>query len=386
MQAILGIDRVKRDHLPGRIGLVSHAPAVDQHLHTTLEHLEGLGVQVSALFAPEHGLSGAVSAGQAFFSDLESRSIPIYSLYGETYRPTEEMLAGLDRLVIDLQDIGSRYYTYVSTMYHCLEAAAASGLPAIVLDRPNPLGGIAVEGGGIEPGLRSFVGIQPIPSRHGLTMGELAHLFRDWAGLDLDLTVITMDGWQRSYFWPDTGLPWVPPTPNSNSFEMALCYPGTCLFEGTNLSEGRGTALPFRWIGAPWLDPEAVLDQVSRVDLPGTALRPIEFTPSGNKHGFHDCQGLEVHPVDPRVFRPLRLGLTLLAAICRQHPLDFAWRDTGGEFFFDRLSGGRWVRETIDDWAGSPEPLEHLVEQVEARWETERAGFMACREKYFLYR
>jgi uncharacterized protein YbbC (DUF1343 family) len=312
--------------------------------------------------------------------------VPVHSLYGATaasLRPSPEALRGLDALVFDVQDVGARYYTYQATMLLCMEAAAAAGIGFVVLDRPNPIGGAAVEGPRLRPGFESFCGPHDLAVRHGLTVGELALLFRAERGLDLDLEVVACEGWRRGVLFRETGLPWVIPSPNMPTPETALVYPGTCLLEGTNLSEGRGTTRPFEWLGAPWLDGARLADDLARERLPGVRFRPASFVPTWDKHAGARCHGVELFVTDPRAFRPFRTGLACVVHARRQDPSRFAWRREPYEFVqdvpaFDLLCGSAREREAIEGGA--------TVEETTRALAPEERAFARRRRPYLIHR
>ncbi|MEZ4733515.1 MAG: DUF1343 domain-containing protein [Caldilineaceae bacterium] len=360
-----GIDGLLAHHrntLQGvRLGLVTNDAAttalLPRPLTPTRQALQAAGVPLYALFAPEHGL-GASAADGAVINDAQDAltGLLVRSLYGATYRPTPAMLADIDLLLFDIPDVGVRFYTYIWTLSYVMEACAEAGVPLWVLDRPNPLGGdlAKAEGPSLdEAHLASFVGRWAMPIRHSLTIGELARLWNGERRLGVDLTVIPVENWQRSQLWSDVGLPFVPTSPSMPSYETVLPYPGTCLFEGTNLSEGRGTTTPFRIAGAPWLDAYAVADTFNRQNLPGVVARAVQFSPTTNKYTDQLCQGIMVHVLDEDHFRPVAAGLQLLATIIRHHPQQFQWlpyptADSGAGYgHFDRLIGQLWVREAL---------------------------------------
>ena len=325
------------------IGLITNQTGIDpqfrQNLTLFAEHPK---VELAAIFSPEHGISGSAQAGiQIASTSGKGEQIPIYSLYGTTRQPTPEMLAGIDALVYDIQDVGSRYYTYISTLLQSMSAAAANNVDFIVLDRPNPIRGDCVEGNLLRPAFRSFVGETTLVIRHGMTVGELAQFC--WTELDpapsLRLHVVPMHGWRRGMWYDQTGLPWVPPSPNMPTVETATLYPGTCLIEGTNLSEGRGTTKPFEWIGAPWIDPEKWADTLNNLELPGTLFRPIHFTPTFSKYADQGCHGVQVHVTDRDQFRPVDAALHLLATAQHNYPDQFKFLKNRGRYFFDLLAG-----------------------------------------------
>lgn len=364
-----------------RVGLVSHAAAVLPDLTGILPALLAAGVRVAALFGPEHGFAGAAADGAAVGHAHDLRSgLPVYSLYGETKEPSAEMLAGLDLLLVDFQDVGVRFYTYLSTLYYVLRGAGRANLPVILLDRPNPINGRVMEGPLVDPGLESFVGILPIPLRHGLTLGELACYMNAEYSLNAPLTVVSMAGWQRAMWFDQTGLPWITPSPAMPHLSTATVYPGMCLIEGTNLSEGRGTALPFEVTGAPWLDGEALAALLNGLHLPGAGFRPHTFTPSASKHANEICQGVQVHVFDREALRPIALGLHVLAACMQAAPDHFMFLSSSWE--------GRPPH--IDLLAGSESARSHLlarqpIADLEASWAAGIAHFKRACQPYLLY-
>jgi uncharacterized protein YbbC (DUF1343 family) len=370
-----------------RVGLVCHPASVDGRLRHAAELVaEAPGVRLAALFGPEHGFHGQA---QDLISVTEQCDAPsglrIHSLYGSTFdslRPTAEQLRDLDALVIDLQDVGSRYYTFQATMLLCLEAASAHGLKTFVPDRPNPLGGELVEGPDLRPGFESFVGIHPLATRHGLTIGELARLYRAERHLTGELEVIPCDGWRREMDFDQTGLPWVLPSPNMPTVDTAFVYPGQCLLEGTNLSEGRGTTRPFELCGAPWIDAPRLAERMQGDRLPGVHFRPAWFRPTFHKFAGQVCGGVQLHVTDRRAFRPVRTSLALLAALRELSGERFAWRTEQYEFVADRpaidlLFGSDRERRGVD--AGA-----HAAELARA-WEAEEEAFRQRRREFLLY-
>ncbi len=358
-----------------RVGLITNQCGVDRRMRHVVDLLPKVpGVKVTALFALEHGVRGMVQAGGSVVDTTDPRSgIPVFSLYGQTRRPTPEMLKNVDVLVYDIQDVGARFYTFISSLGECMEAAADHGIPFVVLDRPNPLADLLIEGPILDVArFRSFVGAYAIPIRYGWTPGELAGFVRDGIKKDLKLTVVKMKNYKRSLWYDETGLQWIAPSPNIPSPASAIVYPGMCLFEGTNLSEGRGTTQPFELIGAPWLDSYQVVDDLTALQLPGVLFRPASFTPTFSKYQGEGCQGIQVHVSDRRRFEPVRAALHMLAAIKKSHPSQFQWRDS-----IDRLSGTDAVRKAID--AGTP------VDRILASWRPELDKFNATRKRYLLY-
>lgn len=350
----VGLERLESEKgLPlrgKRVGLVAHAASVTAEGRHAIDVLRGLDLDLRRLFGPEHGLRGRAAAGERVNSGVDTESgLSVVSLYGEKTKPSAEDLRGLDVLVVDLQDAGVRFYTYASTMLLCLEAAAEAGIELVVLDRPNPQGGERMEGPEREASLpRSLVSLVPGPLVHGLTLGEMARLANRRRERPAHLTVVPMTGWTRAMTWDDTGRAWVSPSPNLRSPEAALVYPGTCLLEATNVSEGRGTEAPFLLIGAPWMKAEAV---ARAVDVAGFRLEPTSFTPLASpaapapKHEGRACAGLRVHVVDRQQARPYVLGLSLLAALRRLHP-EFAFTRDGANL--DTLLGTRAVRAALE--------------------------------------
>ncbi len=362
-----------------RVGLITNHTGVDGRLRSSVDLLHSSSrLQLGALFGPEHGVRGAAQAGEKVGGATDSRTgLPVHSLYGETERPTREMLEGLDALVFDIQDVGTRYATYISTMAYAQEAAAAAGLDFAVFDRPNPITGRHVEGNLLDPQFSSFVGVHEIPIRHGLTVGELARLFaaeRGWP----EPIVVSMQGWSRDQWFDETGLPWVQPSPNLPTLDSLALYPGTCLIEGTNVSEGRGTTRPFELIGAPWLDPFRLAEALESRGTPGVAFRPAYFTPTFSKHAGVTCGGVQIHILHRETVRPVELGLNLLYALRRLGPDEFAWRQGAeGRYFVDLLLGSDRPRRMLDEGAS---PVE-----VMAGWAEDAAAFGERRGRFLLY-
>jgi uncharacterized protein YbbC (DUF1343 family) len=362
-----------------RVGLITNHSAIDPMLRSAIDLLHASDVvDLVALFGPEHGVRGDAQAGVKVEAATDKHSgLPVYSLYGETQHPTPEMLGGLDALLFDIQDIGVRYATYISTMANAMEAASDAGLTFVVLDRPNPLNGDAIEGNLLEPAFASFVGVHPIPIRHGMTAGELARLIaaeRGWA----EPVVVEMTGWRRDHWFDDTELPWVQPSPNLPTLDSVTLYSGTCMIEGTNVSEGRGTTRPFEYIGAPWLDPFDLADAMDKRNLPGCGFRPAYFTPTFSKHYGAVCGGVQIHILDREKTRPAVLGIHLLDVIRSLDPQAFAWRQSSdGGYFIDLLLGSDQPRRMFDQGAGADE--------IVAQWADECASFAERRKPYLLY-
>jgi uncharacterized protein YbbC (DUF1343 family) len=370
-----------------RVGAIVNPTSVDVHFRHLADLLASAsGVQLSALFGPEHGIRGEAQYMEAVGQAVDAHTgVPVHSLYGTSFdslRPRADWLAGLDVVVFDVQDVGARYYTYLATMALALEACAKAGVAFMVLDRPNPLGGVLVEGNHVGTRFRSFVGLHDVPARHGLTAGEMARLLDAEQGWGSDLTVVRCEGWARSMGWGDTGLHFIPPSPNMPTPDTALVYPGMCLLEGTNLSEGRGSCRPFEQFGAPWLDAPAVAEGLARLGLPGLAVRPAHFTPTFDKHRGASCGGAFLHVVDPSAFRPVRTGLAAVAVARELAPQHFRWRADAYEFVsdvpaFDLLCGTDAVRAALESGASFREVAALLDDAAEA--------FRERRRPYLLY-
>ena len=337
-------------------GLLSNQASVDRSFRHAADVLDKrFPGRLKALFGPQHGLwsteqDNMIETGHGRNARLQ---VPVWSLYSETRKPTQQMLDGLDLLVVDLQDVGTRVYTYVWTLTYCLEACAQKGIPVLVLDRPNPLGGEIVEGPLLDTRFASFVGRASVPMRHGLTIGEFARYGNDVMGLSADVRVVPMQGWRRSMTWPATGRVWVPPSPNLPRWEGVLVYPGQVLLEGTNISEGRGTTTPFEQFGAPFVDPWQLQALASTHDLRGVALRPVQFEPTFQKWQGQGCGGLFLHPTEPSTFRSYRTTVALLRCLRELWPQQFAWRQPPYEYEtvqqpIDILAGSAAVREFVD--------------------------------------
>lgn len=360
-----------------RVGLICNPTAVTRRLIHAADLLRAAPkVELALLLGPEHGVRGDRQYMEAV--DGEGRDprtgVPLVSLYGKTaasLRPDPRRLRGLDALVFDIQDVGTRYYTYQATMMLCMEAAAAAGIAFVVLDRPNPLGGLQVEGPALLPGFESFCGLHDLAVRHGLTVGELAELFRVERKIGVELQVVGCEGWRRGQLFRETGLPWILPSPNMPTPETALVYPGMCLLEGTNLSEGRGTTRPFELFGAPWLDGQGLCESLSRERLLGVLFRPVSFVPTWDKHAGVRCHGVELQVIDPRRFRPFRAGLACVLHARAQDPARFAWRTDPYEFVegvlaFDLLCGSDRERKAIEAGATLRELCQPLPREERA--------------------
>jgi len=387
MSIVLGSTRLlDSGRLRGqRIGVVANPASIDQDFVHVLDRVaEAGGVTLGAIFGPQHGFNSDLQENMIETPHAESRTwrVPVYSLYSETREPTPAMLEGLDALVVDLQDVGTRIYTFIYTMAYCLKGAAKAGIPVYVCDRPNPIGGDAVEGPMLEPGFESFVGLYPIPMRHGMTIGELARLFNEHFGIGAQLVVEPMTGWSRSTFWEDTGLAWVMPSPNVPSVETTVVYPGTVLFEGTMLSEARGTTRPFELVGAPWIEPNALARALNGYRLPGVHFRPTHFEPTFHKFAKEGCGGVQIHVTDRRRFEPV-LGATAILHEMRQvDPAKFTWRPPPYEYEHEKLP--------IDILAGTSRYREDIEKGVDPRamadsWRPGVEQFERIRREYCLY-
>ena len=387
MRVRLGLERLlDSDLLKGqRVGLVCNPASVDGDCrHAADRLLTHPDVQLNALFGPQHGFRSDVQDNMIETGHATDalRRVPVYSLYSDTREPTAEMLRDLDVLVVDLQDVGSRIYTFVYTMTYCLIAAKKHGIRVIVCDRPNPIGGEAVEGPMLQRGFRSFVGMYPVPMRHGMTIGELAILFNGQFGIDANLEVVPMEGWQRGMYFDQTGLPWVMPSPNMPTLDTAIVYPGTVLFEGTMLSEGRGTTRPFELVGAPWIGAERFAETMNSLGLPGVYFRPAVFEPTFQKHARTTCGGCQIHVLDRQAFRPVETGVALIAAFRAADPTQFAWRNPPYEYEHEKMP--------IDILAGSSQLREQIeagrsAAAIAATWEPAITAFADARDRNRLY-
>jgi uncharacterized protein YbbC (DUF1343 family) len=389
-QVILGIQQLKADPpawlKQARIGLLCNQASIDSSSRPSSNIIAELaGKNLKALFSPQHGIAGAAQANMVETEDgidPELR-IPIYSLYSHENRtPTEEQLANIDCLLIDLQDCGTRVYTFATTMGFCLEAAARYKKKIVVLDRPNPINAEQVEGNMLKENLRSFVGFAPMPMRHGMTMGELASFFNKERKIGADLEIISMQGYKREYFFPDTKLPWIPPSPNMVTPATALVYPGQVLLEGTNLSEGRGTTRPFESFGAPFIDASLLRQQLKKRSLPGCLFPETAFTPSFDKWQGELCSGLQINVIDPRTYKPYYTTLAIIQEVIMAWPDQFSWLPPPYEYEFDKLPidiiiGDEEIRKGLEDGRD--------LDAMEAGWQKELEGFLTIRKQYLLY-
>jgi uncharacterized protein YbbC (DUF1343 family) len=360
-----------------RVGLVTNHTGRTTDGTPSAVALRRAGVDVVALFAPEHGLGGQRVGGERFGDDTdEETAVPVYSLYGDRRSPDPTILQEIDALVFDVQDVGARYYTYVSTMAAAMESAAGAGIQFVVADRPNPIGGLLVQGNVLDPEFASFVGPFPVPMRHGMTTAELALLFNMEHGIEADLHVVPASGWSRESWADETGMEWIATSPNMPTLESASHYPGTCLFEGTNVSVGRGTDRPFQQLGAPWLDPEALVKALTRHGLPGVRFESVRFTPVAPDDGKYDgieMRGVRLYATDRRIYDPTVTAVVLLSELRRQAGDHWEWRDSS----FDRLAGTDRLRRSIE----AAEPVERIVR----RWNQDLDRFRKRRAGYLIY-
>lgn len=374
----LGIDLIDKhlDFFEGkRVGLITNPTGINSEYVSTIDVLNDK-VNLVALFSPEHGIRGNLQAGAHIgtYND-EKTGLPVYSLYGSSNKPTEEMLAGIDVLCIDLQDAGARFYTFIYTMAYAMEACAEYGKEFVVFDRPNPIGGEEYEGNILELEYRSFIGYYPIVQRHGMTMAELAILFNVEYEIGCSLKIIEMEGWDRASYYDELDLPWVIPSPNFPSIETAVLYPGTCIFEGTNISEGRGTTIPFQVIGAPYIDAEKYTKALNNLNLPGVIFRPAYFTPTFSKHQNILCNGVQVHVTDRDIFKAVKTGWAMLDIARKMYPADFAINNASSNKNMINLNTGtNYISQEI-----------YTLEHQFVILEQDTATFGAIRENYLIY-
>lgn len=368
-----------------RIGLLCNTASVDRHLVHTREVLQSLfGRRLKMLFSPQHGLFAEKQDNMIESQDRIDPllNIPVRSLYSDTRIPTEEMLDPIDVLIIDMQDAGTRVYTFIYTMSYCMEAARQYGKKIVVLDRPNPIGGVQVEGNCLTAQWRSFVGRYPLPMRHGMTIAELALLFNQAYGIGCDLEVVPLQGWQRRMLYTDTGLPWVAPSPNLPTPMSALVYPGQVIWEGTQVSEGRGTTQPFELFGAPYFSTQKIKAAVSPEALDGAVLRPMAFEPTAHKFKGELCHGFQMHVTDPDCFRPYFATLSVLQAVLKCHPDKFEWKQPPYEYEYERMPidlilGDKQIRDGLTSMIA--------MDELAASWKEPLEEFKALRQRHLLY-
>lgn len=356
------------------VGLITNSTGVNESLQDNIFLLvDNQKVKLKAIFSPEHGLWGSVQDAISIpFAQYDQIKIPIYSLYGKTTKPTIEMLDGMDVLIFDIQDVGVRFYTYISTMVMAMQACAENDIDFIVLDRPNPINGNILEGNVLDSDFSSFVGYLPILLRHGMTVGELARFFNEYFHIGAILNVVEMKSWKRDTWFDDTGLQWVMPSPNMPTLDTATVYPGTCLFEGTNLSEGRGTTKPFEIIGAPWIDAHNLADSLNNLFINGVKFRPVYFIPTFSKHRDQRCGGVQVHVIDRDKFTPVKTALNMIETIMQLYPNEFQFIK-----HFDLLMGTDKVRNDLSKGLS--------VDDIIQSWKDEVLDFNNVRSKYILY-
>ena len=385
MSIQLGICHFLESHVDlvagARIGLLACPSSVDGDLRSSVERLQRHpAVNLVALFGPEHGIRGDAQAGSAVASAIDPLTgLPVHSLYGETQAPTAEMLDDIDAVIIDLQDSGVRFYTFLATALHVMRAARSAGVTVILLDRPAPINGNRIEGPVLDPAYTSFVGPYPLPIRYGMTMGEVAKLVND-QDIGCDLKVIALRGWSREMWFDEAGLPFIPSSPNLPTLDAVTLYPGACLIEGTNLSEGRGTTRPFEYIGAPWIDAESLADQLNDLSLAGVRFRPVYFVPTFSKHQGELCAGVHIYVTDRERFQPVSAMLHVIQTLKRRYPVEFAWRQAWSEGArppIDLLWGSDRLRQHIY----SDQPVKALIEC----WQPDLHEFERLRADYLLY-
>ena len=389
VKVVLGLEKLLQEKAPllrgVRLGLVCNQASVDHgyrhaadlvHQHPELD--------LRALFGPQHGIRGDVQDNMIETEHGVDRKtgLPVNSLYSETREPTEKMLRDIDVVVFDMQDVGCRIYTFVYTLANCMRAAKKFGKRVVVCDRPNPISGSAVAGNVLEPEYASFVGQFPIPTRHGMTVAELARMFNGHFGIGCELEVIPMDGWLRERWHDETDAPWVLPSPNMPTLNSATVFPGTVHFEGTQVSEGRGTTLPFELIGAPYIDPDAYADGLNKLGLPGVFFRSCVFQPTFQKHAGVSCGGVQIHVIDRESFEPVIAGVAMVKLAHDMYPREFRWKEPPYEYVFDKnpfdvISGTNEIREKIERGTG--------LQAIENSWKAHLAEFQSTREKYLLY-
>lgn len=368
-----------------RLGLLCNPASIDRRFRHARELIDRkLPGQLRTLYSPQHGFYAEKQDNMIESNHLldPALNVPVFSLYGHTRTPDKNMLESIDILIVDLQDAGTRVYTFIYTMAYCMEAAKRYGKKVLILDRPNPINGITTEGNCLSSECISFVGRYPIPMRHGLTIAELSLLFNSEYGIECDLEVIPMKNWDRAMYFRNTGLPWVPPSPNLPTPESAVVYPGQVLWEGTNISEGRGTTQPFEIFGAPFIDTKLVLTSLGRNQLPGATIRPIVFEPTSNKWEYTPCKGFQIHVTDPHIFKPYLTTLQLLQTVCFHHQKDFKWKPPPYEYEYvkkpiDLIIGDKDIRRQVENFEN--------IETIEASWQKDLDVFKKTSRKYHLY-
>lgn len=387
---LTGLDNIERlwpkDLRDARVGLLAHPASVNRRLEHAVDIFRSSKLfRLAAIFGPQHGIYGQTQDNMVEWEGFRDpiTGLPVYSLYGKIRKPSVEMLRDIDVLAIDLQDVGSRYYTFIWTLDLCMEACRENRKTVVVLDRPNPITGYYTEGPVLDMEYASFVGMRPLPVRHGMTIAEIALYLRGEFHQELDLRIIPMEGWNRRMWFDETGLPWVMPSPNMPTLDTALVYPGICLLEGTNISEGRGTTRPFEIFGAPFIHPDAIVKALREFGLPGAVFRPLFFEPTFQKHAKTLCGGCQIHVTDRRKFLPFKTGVAVLKAIHNTYPRDFRWKSPPYEYEeikmpIDILAGTARLRSDIEGWKG--------LEDIERWWEEDVLAFRKIRKKYLIYK
>ncbi|MDA2923264.1 DUF1343 domain-containing protein [Acidobacteria bacterium AH-259-L09] len=368
-----------------RVGIIVNPSSVSSQLEHTLDLLfNHPEIELTTILGPQHGVRGETQDNMIEWEDYRDlmTQLPVYSLYGNRRSPAERMLANVDTVIFDLQDVGARYYTFIYTMALAMKSCRERGKSFIVLDRPNPINGIDVEGTVLDPNFSSFVGLYPLAVRHGMTVGELALYFNQEFHINCELQVVKMREWKREMFFEDTALPWVLPSPNIPTVDTSIVYPGMCLLEGTNISEGRGTSRPFEFSGAPWVEPHEMVRRLSQMDLPGTVFRPLYFVPTFHKWSKQMVGGVQIHVLNRKIFRPFRTGLALLKVYREMGEDHFQWKAPPYEYEheklpFDILCGTDQVRKQIEAGAS--------LEELEESWASELEKFGEIRRRYLLY-
>lgn len=376
----LGVDVLLENHIDEykgkNIGLITNPTGINKDLKTTIDLLNNHPeINLTKLYGPEHGVRGDAQAGDKVTNYIDDKSgLPVYSLYGDTRKPNMEMLEDIDVLIFDIQDVGARFYTYIYTMAYAMKAAQENNIEFVVLDRPNPLGGQQIGGPILEEEYKSFVGMYSIPIIHGMTVGEIAQLFNNEFGIKADLTIISMEHWEREMKYTETKLPWILPSPNMPTINTAIVYPGTALFEGTNISEGRGTTKPFELIGAPFIDAERFSSILNELDLVGVDFRPVYFTPMFSKYEGELSGGVELMVSDTEIFDPINTALHMIRTLQNEYPNDFEFLDND---FFYSLIGNNWVKEELENNTD--------IETITDMWEDNLEEFKSLRMEYLLY-
>ena len=386
---ITGLDLIDA-HWPAdlkgaRVGLVVHPASVNSNLeHAANVCKKSRKFRLSALFGPQHGILGQTQDNMVEWEGFHdpATDLPVYSLYGKTRKPTPRMLQDIDVLVIDLQDVGSRYYTFIWTLEFCMQACEDASKMVLVLDRPNPIGGHMIEGPVLKPDYASFVGLKPLPVRHGMTIAEIGRYLHSVFHPGLNFRVIPLEGWSRTMWYDQTGLPWVMPSPNMPTLDTAIVYPGICLLEATNISEGRGTTRPFELFGAPFIHPDTIVNALKKFRLPGVLFRPLSFQPTFQKYAGKLCGGAQIHVTDREKFHPFKTGAAILKAVHDTYPWDFKWNPPPYEYEeiklpIDILAGSDRLRRNIESWKD--------LDEMEKRWQVDTRDFEKVRREYLIY-